>query len=140
MPYAMSDYLESGLLNMLLRDGTFSKPATVAIALCTAVPYEYQNGATIPELPNTGGYARKINCSGDAFWNQNVHGSGSNIAETLWANASANWGYVSGVALVDSATYGAGNVLFYGALNNPRIVLNGDAFKFNAGSLTVILD
>ena len=41
------------------------------------------------------------------------------------------------MAIVDALT--AGNVLFHGALTTPRIVLDGDTFKFNAGDIDITL-
>src|SRR5678815_231524 len=142
--YNMSNFAQSGVFNHLLRTTSMTKPSTIAIALCSNVPVETSTGANCSELANTGSYARIPNASGDVFWSHGNgatgQGSGNNIAQVTFVQATADWGYVSGIALVDSATYGAGNVIMYGALVTPRIVLNGDQFKFNANNLTVIFD
>lgn len=140
MPFAMSDYLESGLYNHIFRNATYSKPTTISIALCGNVPTESSTGANCGELANTGSYARIPNASGDAFWSHLVAGSGNNAATITFPTATSNWGYVSGVAICDSNTYGAGNMLMYGALTTPRLVLNGDTFTFSANNVSVSFD
>ena len=49
---ALSDYLESKLLNHLFRSTPFSKPSGIAIALTSAVPLDSDSGLTMPELPS----------------------------------------------------------------------------------------
>jgi len=138
--YNLSNYAQSGVFNHLLRTASLTKPGTIAIALCSNPPTESSTGANCNELANTGAYARYPNASGDVFWSHEAPGSGNNIGLVTFTQATADWGYVSGVALVDSATYGAGNIIMYGQLVTPRIVLNGDQFKFNATNLTVVFD
>lgn len=138
--YNLSNFAESGVFNHLLRTASMTKPSTIAIALCSNPPTETSTGANCNELANTGSYARYPNASGDVFWSHEVHGSGNNIAQVTFTQATADWGYVSGIALVNSSTYGAGDIIFYGSLVTPRIVLNGDQFKFNALNLTCVVD
>ena len=49
---ALSDYLESGLLNHVFRGGTFAKPGNVSLALTSGIPQDSNTGATIPEIPS----------------------------------------------------------------------------------------
>ena len=139
-PYSMSNFAQSGVFNHLLRTASMTKPSTISIALCANVPGEGSHGGSMFEVANAGSYARTVHSSGDVFWNHLSAGSGSNIAQVTFTQATADWGYVSGIALVDSSTYGAGNIIMYGSLVTPRIVLNGDQFKFNAANLTVVID
>ena len=141
-----SDYSESGVLNWMFRSNTnsFAAPATVAVALCSGIPSEGNWGATIPEIANAGSYARvDLGAPSNADWSEvsQVSDSGgiSNSADITFPTATANWGYVSGVALVTSAAYGGGQVLVWGALTTPRVVLNGDTFKFSAGQMNLYL-
>ena len=61
---SLSDYLESGLLHHLFRGEKLSQPTNIAIALCSSVPSESDNGSTIQELPSgtspTDGTAQKL--------------------------------------------------------------------------------
>lgn len=141
-----SDYAESGVLNWLFRSNTntFAAPSTVAVALCSNIPSESQHGGTIPEIANAGSYARvDLGAPANADWTEvaQVSDSGgiSSAADITFPTATANWGYVSGVALVTSATWGAGQVLVWGALTTPRVVLSGDTFKFTAGQMNLYL-
>lgn len=117
--------------------GTFSKPSTLAIALCSGVPVDANTGANLPEIANAGGYARQtLNPSSDSWLDPvGTNGTCYNHTEILFPTASADWGWVSGVAILDSATYGAGNLLIWGALTTPKLIGNGDAFRFASGSL-----
>lgn len=149
---ALSDYMESGLLHHVFRGQTFPKPSNVAIALCSGVPVDSDTGVTIPELP-TGingsgtGYERydlgDPAVLGDAFWAYDIndHNAGSglikNLNTFLFGTALTDWGWVSGIAIVDSGEYGSGNLLIYAELGNPRVVYQGDAPKFDGSQLQI---
>lgn len=149
---ALSDYMESGLLHHVFRGQDFPKPENVAIALCSGVPQDSDTGVTIPELP-TGingsgtGYSRydlgDPATLGDTFWTYDSadHAAGSglikNTSTFIFGTALLDWGWVSGIAIVDSGEYGSGNVLMYSELGNPRIIYQGDAPKFDGSQLQI---
>lgn len=230
---ALSDYLESGILNHIFRGETFAKPSKIAIALTSGVPKDWETGATIPELPT--GILQGINTVstnyarldlgdpasvGDEKWNNvgidsttafqvysestghsgyfyplyltssaaesadtdagasvpasetytfydlfgdqefyaplSIAASGEatdpgytlydnngfikNASQILFNTALKDWGWVSGVAILDSSTYGDGNVLMFAELNNPRIIYTGDTVKFDSTSLEISLN
>lgn len=62
-----------------------------------------------------------------------------NVADHSFASALTDWGWVSGIAIVDHATIGSGNVLMYAKLTNPRYVYTGDNIKFDEKSLEISL-
>ena len=227
---ALSDYLESGLLNHIFRTASFPKPATIAIALTSGVPTDSQSGSTIPELPSgvqnglnfvTTNYKRidlgPPSLSGDSSWNSigidnltaySVSGSrhdnlmgyfyplylnetsannapGGNGTSQIYTfskefpsvtfyapnggvfqsgtavksnyteydgngfirsknqlvfdTAVTEWGWISGIAILDNATVGSGNLLMYSKLTNPRYVYIGDNIRFDANSLEISL-
>lgn len=222
---ALSDYLESGILNHLFRDLTLSKPLQISIALTSGVPLDSDSGTTIPELPsgttqgNTSlstGYKRiDLAAPSNDTWHEvgsdaqtgyavhqdstiasesgfyyplylneakassestnlssNSHtfpefpnvtfyapqseeslaqqsnpgfllyeGNGfiKNKSSFVFDTALTDWGWVSGIAILDDATYGSGNMLMYAQLTNPRYVYIGDNIKFDALSLEVCL-
>jgi hypothetical protein len=161
---SLSDYLESGLLHHLFRGETFAKPANIAIALCSGVPAESCDGnaqylgGTLPELPsgdaagNDTGY-RRIDLGdpssvGSSKWEYNLedHAAGSGLIKNAssflfdegdGSAALVDWGWVSGIAIVDSGEYGTGNLLMYAALDNPRIIYTGDTVKFDTSTLQI---
>lgn len=163
---ALSDYLESGLLHHVFRGQEFPKPENIAVALCSGVPSDastgisnYANGGTLPEIPsgdgagNDTGY-RRYNlgrpddttggqASGDYAWlySQPDHDAGSGLIKNrntiIFNVAQQNWGWVSGIAIVDSGQYGTGNMLMYAELENPRIIYQGDSVKFDLTKLQI---
>lgn len=229
---ALSDYLESALLNHIFRGNSFVKPSSVAIALTSGVPLDSDTGANIPELPSgvlkganfvTTNYKR-LNLgnpavSGNNVWNAvgvddtttfHVYGTSSsgvssgasgyfyplylnettaqsyntvlgiatpfrfreypnvlfysptnlvqsgvatnpgytkyegngfikNATQLVFDTALTDWGWVSGVAVVDTSVYASGNVLMYSQLSNPRYVYAGDNIKFDLNSLEISL-
>ena len=139
---AMSDYLEGQLINHIFRTSSYTKPSTLAIALLTSSANDGMTGATIPEVANSNNYSRQTLNPADANWDAPVgnNGTTANASAITFATASGSWGTVSAVAIVDSATYGAGNLLFYGDLTVSKSVTSGDTFSFDVGDLTVQID
>lgn len=228
---ALSDYLESALLNHIFRGDSFPKPSSIAIALTSSAPLDSQNGSSLSEIPSgiskgsnfvTTNYSR-LNLgnpatSGNAIWNNvgadntttfqvsgisnsgisagisgyfaplyldqtvassydgtfqtityrftefpnvtfyapqslvqsGVHnnpgytqyeGNGfiKNSVQLVFNTALQDWGWISGVAIVDSAIRGSGNVLMHSKLSNPRYVYAGDNIKFDLNSLEISL-
>jgi hypothetical protein len=62
-----------------------------------------------------------------------------NQNQIVFDTALSDWGWVSGVAVLDSSVAGQGNVLMYAALKNPRYIYTGDNIKFDAKSLEISL-
>jgi hypothetical protein len=135
-----SNYLESGILNHIFRAGSFAKPTTW-LALTATVPVETDNGPTITEIPHTvgNGYFR-VPITGDNMWSQVFQDDGGSGAITnlqviqFNANASADWGWVSGVAILDNSGDAAGNMLFYGPLTTPKLISIPDTFSIPTGN------
>lgn len=139
----LSDYAESGFINFVFRANTnaFARPSAIALALCRNAPIESQTGATIPEVTNAGAYARYAVTQNNTNWAEYTQvatsGFSENSTEFLFTTASADWGMVSGWAIVDSATYGAGNVWMCGTFPTARDIRSGDAVVIRAGSLDI---
>lgn len=142
---AASDYLETNLRTLIFRTGAgFTKTANLSIALCTAATADTHTGATIPEVTNANGYARvSMGAPLDATWTaaSGIDGLTDNAAAiTFPACITAAWGIVTNFAICDSATWGAGNVLFHGALTTFKPVNVGDVFSFAIGALDITID
>ena len=228
---ALSDYLESALLNHLFRGSSFPKPSSIAIALTSGVPLDSQTGSSIPELPS--GVAKGNNfvttnyrrlslgnpaASGNNIWNAvgvddttvfHVYGTSSsgttaglsgyfyplylnqtvaqnadtfnlsdpyrfsefpnvtfyaprflfqsgiaqnpnytqytgngfikNSSQLVFDTALEDWGWISGIAIVDTSVHRSGNLLMSAPLANPRYVYTGDNIKFDLNSLEISL-
>jgi len=133
----VSDYLANKWLDLMFRNQAFSAPDTYA-ALCDATVADDDTGSTISE-PSGGSYARKqINVNGGASptWDVAVSGDPSyvdNTDDVEFATATASWGTIASVAIVDAAS--AGNLLMYDNAMADQAVGNGDTAKFTAGNL-----
>lgn len=144
---AFSNFAESGILNWMFRSNSNNllRPNMIAIALCRDVPSETQHGGTIPEVANAGGYARvELGAPSNSVWSEVVQDASSsgtieNSSDITFPTASADWGWVSGMAIVTSGVYGAGQVLLFGALPTPKYVGANDQFKFSAGNIDIFL-
>ena len=123
-----STYLENKIIDHMLRNQSFTPPTTVYVALFTAD--NGLEGGTITGEVSGGSYARQsvtLSAASD--------GESSNSADITFPTATADWGTVTHVALMDAAT--AGNVLMHSALDASKTVNNGDTFKINAGDLDI---
>jgi len=143
---ASSNYLENALLDHVLRNTAYTSPTTVYVALFNS---DDSTGAT-SELLEAGTLTTE--CTGGAYERQAVtfdaisNGSTSNSGNLTWATATdGNWGTITHVAVMDSDvdgqgdSAGQGNVLFYGALDTAREILQDDTFQITASSLTITL-
>jgi len=134
----LSDYLEAQLLNLLFRSQTAWKPSAIYIGLWTATLDDTATGSTAGEVSG-GSYARQQVVQSDANWTApGAAGLIDNVNAITFPQATANWGTITDVMIVDTAS-GAGNCLFYGALTTPKTVNSGDTFKFNVGDLDISL-
>jgi len=136
---AMSDYLETQLRNHIFRTSSFSKPTTLAIALCTVSTTDADTGATTGEVSNANAYARQALAPSDSNWT-NVDSTGGvvrNAVDINFPTATGSWGTITNVRLCDSTTYGSGNCLFHGALTQSRSVASGDVLRFPANNFSV---
>lgn len=130
----MSNYLENALLDHVLNNTSLTSPSTVWLALFTADPGE--TGSLTNEVTTTGtAYARQVASFGAAS-----SGTSTSDADIEFPQATASYGTVSHVGIMDNATAGAGNMLFYTSLTTSKAIDSGDIFKVTSTNLTVTLD
>ncbi len=94
----------------------------------------------ILEVANSNSYARTSMAFGAPA---NQSGTGcqtSNSADVLFVAATGTWGLITHILIMDSVTYGAGNVLYYGALTTALAVVNSNQFKLASGQVTILED
>ncbi len=131
MANAKADYLRTALINAVLRNTSYSSPATVYCALYTVAPTNSTAGTEVTDVATS--YARQAAtfaaCSPD--------GATANDAPIVFPVAGAAYGTVVATALLDDGTYGAGNMLYFGALGTSKVVGLGDQVSFGVGALTV---
>jgi hypothetical protein len=138
---AMSDTLEVALINHIFRGTAYTAPATLGVALATATISDTDTTLAGKEVSGSNAYARVAVVSNTSNWTAAVtNGTTSNVNAIVFPTATGDWGTITHVAICDSTTTQAGNVLFYGALASNKIILNGDTFQFNANSVTIQID
>lgn len=140
---ALSDYLENALLQEIFNNTDYTAPATY-VSLYTSSPADDDSG---DEVANAGAYARKLvnpAAGGDPEWlDAATDGVGKmveNQHDIIFTTATAAWGTITHFGIHDSGTWGAGNLLYHGALDASKVVGDGDTFKFAAGNLELRLE
>ena len=124
----MSNYLENALLNAVLRNTSYTSPSTVFVSLYTSDPTDAGSGTEV----SGGSYARKAVTFGSPS-----NGVVTNNAAVEFDQATASWGTVGYIGLMDAVT--TGNLLFHTALTTAKTIESGDIFKIASGSLSVTL-
>lgn len=124
----MSNYLENAVINAVLRNTTYTSPATVYVGLFTSDPTDAGSGTEV----SGGSYARVAVTFGAPS-----NGVSTNSAAVEFAQATGNWGTVSHIGIHDALT--TGNLLFHTALDTSKTIETGDIFKIAIGSLSVTL-
>lgn len=138
---AASNFLENKLLDHALRYGT--APYTGASTLYLALFINTSgNAATNLEA---GTLTDEVSTSGTAYARQAVtfaaasSGSSATNATVTFPTATADFGTITHVAVMDGDTEGAGNVLFWGAVTTAKSISTGDTFQVSSGNLTISL-
>ena len=125
---AMSNYLETKVLDYVLRNTADWAPAAIYLALHTADPAEDASGAEV----SGGSYARQ------AITFNAAHATAGTIdnssAEEFTTMPAVT---VSHIGVWDAAS--SGNLLFYGAVTASKAVGAGDTISLAAGALVITL-
>ena len=134
---AASNYLENKVLDHVLTATSYSAPATRYLALFTNT-----SGSAAANL-EAGTLTDEVTTSGSAYGREAVTfaaasgGSSASNATVTFDTATANWGTITHVAVMDAET--SGNVLFYGAVTTSKTIETGDTFQVSSGNLTISL-
>lgn len=125
---AFTDYLETKLLAHTFSNTAFTSPGTVYVALYTVAPTDSTAGTEV----SGGGYVRQsagFTTSGS---------TASNTSSIEYPTATAGYGTVVAVAVIDSAS--SGNMLAYASLTASKTIATGDVFRIPAGDLDITLN
>jgi hypothetical protein len=135
---ASSDYLEIKLLDHVLGNTAFTQPSNIYVALFTASTNLESNNPSAEVSTSGTAYARQAVSFANA-----ASGSCASDATVTFPVATATYGLVTHIAIVDHATntnWGTGvNVLFYGSLTASKQIDTNDQFIISSGNLTVTL-
>lgn len=123
---SMTDFFENKVIDHLLRNQSYTPPATVYLALFTTATTDAGGGTEV-----TGGsYARQA-CALSAA----SGGASSNSSTISFTNMPACT--VTHAALMDAST--SGNMLLHGALAASKTVSAGETLSFAAGDVDVVM-
>ena len=125
----LSDYLENKLLDHVLRGTSYTSPTTVYVGLYTSDPGDDNSGTEV----SGGSYARQVLAVTTAS-----AGIVTSDADVTFPQATANWGTISHIGLLDALT--SGNLLMHTSLTTSKTIELGDIFKIPTGNLTAELD
>lgn len=129
---AMSDWLENGLVDFILRNQALTLPANLHFALFTAAPSDSGGGTEV-----TGGSYARVSVARSLANFAGTQSAGSTTASTgtggvtsnnnaiTFPAPTANWGVVTHWGVFDASS--GGNLVFHGALTTSKTVNNGDA-------------
>ena len=129
----MSTYLANELLDHIFKGDAYSQPSGIYIAFADTTIVDATTGTTISE-PAGGSYARVQ----DDIWDAAASGASENTNQIDSPTATASWGTITDVALIDAST--VGNILFYAALDASKAIGVGDVLRLVAGALDITLD
>ena len=125
---SFSNYLETEILDHVFGGNAYTAPSTLYLALFTTDNTDTGGGTEV----SGGAYARQT----VAF---TVSGNtASNSADVEFPTATANYGTVVAVAVMDAST--GGNQLAYAGLSSDKTIETGDVFRVPAGDLDITLD
>jgi hypothetical protein len=134
---AASNYLENRVLDHVLKNTAFSQPSNLFLALfnntSTNTSANLEAGTLTDETSTSGtAYGRKAIAFSAASG-----GSSASSATVTFDAATASWGTITHVAVMDAST--GGNVLFWGAVTTAKTIDTGDTFQVTSGNLTISL-
>lgn len=93
-----TDYLENKLLNAILRNTSYAAPSSIYLGLYTNTTDDTGQGIEV----GGGAYARQTLTSGFPDATGGTSGSVTNSSNITFTTASANWGTVTDVALLEA--------------------------------------
>ncbi|MMZ66660.1 hypothetical protein D1872_291750 [compost metagenome] len=125
-----SNYWKKACINAALRGVAFTPPTKVYLALYISDPTDNDTGQEI----TGGGYIRvPVTFSEPVISGRRA--VVSNTADVAFPVATADQGIAAFIGIRDAAT--GGNLIYHGAVQKPRTILENDLIRFLAGQLVI---
>jgi len=124
-----TDFMENKIIDHLLRNQAYTPPSTVYVALFTSATDDSGGGTEV----SGGSYARQAVTLSAASG-----GASENSADIIFPQATADWGTITHLALMDADT--GGNMLMHTQLDASKTINDGDTFKISSGDLDITVD
>ena len=135
---AASNYLESKVLDHVLKVAAYTQPSNLYVGLFTNTSGNAAANlelGTLTDEVSGGSYARQAATFSAATGTNPT--SSSTSATITFPAATANWGTITHVAVLDDST--SGQVLFWGQVTTSKTIETGDTFQITSGNLTISL-
>ena len=130
---AASNYLENKVLDHVLTSNTYSAPGARYLALFTDAAATNLEAGVLTNEVSVGAYARAPVTFANAS-----NGAAANNAMVAFPVATASWGTITHVAVMDALT--AGNVLFWAPVVVQKTIDAGDTFLVFVNNLSITLN
>lgn len=134
----VSTYMSNKIIDHVLRNTAYTPTASVYIALYKSSPTKTWGGGL--EVSGTG-YSRVTVTGGFSLitppsdTGQSSIIGARNSANITFPTSLSNWGIVTHVAVMNAAS--SGSVLFFGELDTPKSIYEGEIFTISAGDLKI---
>jgi hypothetical protein len=125
-----STYLSNKLLDLPVGAVAFTAPATLYFALYTVAPGAGGGGTEV----SGGNYSRAAVTNNTTNFPAATSASKTNANAITWATASASWGVVVAVGVLDAAS--AGNLLYFATISSKTVDAN-DTVSIPASNFTL---
>ena len=125
---AASNYLENKILDHVLKNTAYTQPSSLYVAL-----FNNTSGNAASNL-EAGTLTDEVSSSGTAYSRKTVTfaassgGTAATSAAVTFNVATASWGIITHVAVMDSAT--SGNVLFWGSVTTTKQIDTAHSLYF----------
>lgn len=127
---AMSDFMETKVLEHFLDGTSFTSPASVYVALFNTDPTDDGSGTEV-----TGGAYARVQMTGG--WTVSGDNATNTAAITFPTATDGTWGVATHFGIFDASS--GGNLLIHGSLTESKDVGDGDTFEFVIGNLSVTM-
>lgn len=145
---ALTDYAENKLIDYVFRGQASGVPTQWYVALYTVCPTDATAGT---EVTNANAYARVgMGTNALTIWaatqggtsaSSGTSGTTSNLAVVTFPTVTtSSWGTINCWGLVDSGTYGGGNLWIYSTITTPPTLTVGATASFAIGAMTFQID
>ena len=121
-----SNYSENLVINVLLRAASHTGAAAVYVGLYTSDPTDGNTGTEV----SGGSYARTA-----VVFGAPSAGISTNSSAVEFPQATASWGTVGWVGVLDAST--GGNLICHSPLDVAKTIDTGDIFKIATGNLSI---
>ena len=135
----ISQYMMPKAMDHLVGKASFTIPATVAMTLCTANPSSTSTGATQAETVYSNYIRLTFSTATFSSATTATPSVSLNAAQLQFANCGVTGSTLLGWTLCDSATTGAGNMLWFGGLTSTVISSTQTPPTIAAGALSCSL-